>query len=184
MKNEIKQKFLGVKHKWIYFHIDSQVFQTILDIITEKVNSKEVKSKVAISLVKCFKKQEKVFLKFVKTVGRKNFTCECNLIDKDNNKIIISLKPETLLDATILSGTPKSLKLYKTGEKSKGVWKKPNDGFYDPISYPPVEEELTELGYAMYKEWTEEVMTSGLSSVDYFRKLNGTLKYYKKSENA
>jgi hypothetical protein len=27
-------------------------------------------------------------------------------------------------------------------------------------------------------------MTSGLSSVDYFRKLNGTLKYYKKSENA
>ena len=181
MKNEIKQKFIGVKHKWIYFHIDSNTFQNILDKISAKVHAKEVKSKVAINLVKCFKKQEKVFLKFIKTVGRKNFTCECHLIDNENNKIIINLSPTTLLDSSILSGTPKSLKLYKTGEKSKGAWKKPDDGFYDPISYPPVEEELTELGYNMYKEWTQEVTASGMSSIDYIRKLNGTSKYFKRS---
>ena len=62
-------------------------------------------------------------------------------------------------------------------------WSKPDDGFIDPISYPPVEEELTELGYAMYKDWTEEVAASGLSSTDYYRKICGTLKYYKKAKN-
>jgi hypothetical protein len=181
MKNQIKEKFLGVKHKWIYYHIDSNTFQSILDKISAKVHAKEVKSKVAINLVKCFKKQEKVFLKFIKTVGRKNFICECNLIDNENNKIIINLSPEVLLDAHILSGTPKGLKLYKTGEKSKGNWKKPDDGFFDPVSYPPVEEELTELGYAMYKDWTDEVRASGLSSIDYIRKSNGTSKYFKRN---
>ena len=48
------------------------------------------------------------------------------------------------------------------------------------MSYPPVEEELTELGYAMYKEWSEEVAASGLSSKDYYRKICGTLKYYQR----
>lgn len=183
MKEQIKEKFIGVKHKWIYYHIDTNTFQDVLSKISTKVHNKEISSKVAINLVKCFKKQEKVFLKFIKTVGRKNFSCLCQLVDKDNNKIDISLLPEVLLDAKILSGTPKSLKLYKSGEKSKGVWKKPDDGFDDPISYPPVEEELTELGYAMYKEWTKEVKASGLSSLDYYRKINGTLKYYKGSKD-
>ena len=179
MKDKIKLKFSGVKHKWIYFHIDTQAFQKVIDVISNKVHNKEIKSKEAINLVKCFKKQEKVFLKFIKTVGRKNFTCLCHIIDKDNNKIDIFLKPETLLSANLLGNTPKAMKLYKL-EKSKGIWKKPNDGFVDPISYPPVEEELTELGYAMYKDWTEEVAASGLSSQDYYRKLCGTLKYYQR----
>ncbi len=180
MKDKIKLKFSGVKHKWIYFHIDTQTFQNVIDIISAKIHNKEIKSKDAINLVKCFKKQEKVFLKFIKTVGRKNFSCLCHIIDKDNNKIDISLKPEVLLSASLLGNTPKAMKLYKL-EKSKGVWKKPNDGFVDPISYPPVEEELTELGYAMYKDWTEEVAASGLSSKDYYRKICGTLKYYQRS---
>jgi len=32
----------------------------------------------------------------------------------------------------------------------------------------------------MYKDWTEEVAASGMSSQDYYRKLCGTLKYYKR----
>jgi hypothetical protein len=179
MKDQIKQKFNGVKHKWIYYHIDTETFQVILNDISSKVHNKEISSKIAINLVKSFKKQEKVFLKFIKTVGRKNFFCLCHLITKENIKVDINLSPKVLLDSNLLIGTPKSLKLYNLGEKSKGVWKKPDDGFIDPISYPPVEEELTELGYEMYKDWTNEVKSSGLSSKEYIRKLNGTLKYYK-----
>ena len=182
MKDAIKEKFDGIKHKWIYYHIDTKTFHDVVDTITTKIYNKEIKSKDAISIVKCFKKQEKVFLKFIKTVGRKNFNCLCQIVDKNNNKIDITLEPSVLLDAHLLNGTPKSMKLYNTGEKSKGNWSKPDDGFYDPVSYPPVEEELTELGYEMYKEWTEEVTASGLSSIVYRRKLNGTLKYYKNSE--
>ena len=180
MKDKIKNKFSGVKHKWIYFHIDTQTFQDVIDVISQKVHSNEIKSKDAINLVKCFKKQEKVFVKFIKTVGRKNFTCLCQIIDDKNNKLDINLNPEIVYEAKLLNNTPKGLKLYKSGEKSKGVWKKPDDGFIDPISYPPVEEELTELGYAMYKDWTEEVKASGMSSKDYYRKLCGTYKYYKR----
>ena len=180
MKDQIKNKFSGIKHKWIYYHIDSEMFQFVINHITNEIHKNEIKVKSAINLVKCFKKQERVFLKFIKTIGRKNFSCECQLIDNDNNKINILLNPQDLLDSHILEGTPKFLKLYKTNEKSKGNWKKPNDGFIDPIEYPSVEEELTELGYRMYKDWTEEVKSSGMDSIDYYRKLCGTYKYYKR----
>ena len=180
MKDKIKEKFSGVKHKWIYFHTDTREFQHILDKITVAINEKRYSSKKAISLIKSFKFHEKAFIKFIKTSGRKNFVCVCNIIDKENNKLEVVLKPETLLNANMLSNTPKSLKLYRTDEKNKGQWKKPDDGFTDPIQYPAVEEELTELGYAMYKDWTEEVAASGLSSKDYYRKICGTLKYYQR----
>ena len=156
MKDKLKSKFNGVKHKWIYFHIDTQTFQDVIDVISQKVHSNEIKSKDAINLVKCFKKQEKVFVKFIKTVGRKNFTCLCQIIDDKNNKLDINLSPEIVYDAKLLNNTPKGLKLYKSGEKSKGVWKKPDDGFTDPISYPAVEEELTECGYLLYKAYLKE----------------------------
>lgn len=180
MKDKIKNKFSGVKHKWLYFHTDDREFQAILDKITLEIHNKKITSRDAISLIKSFKFHEKAFIKFIKTVGRKNFKCLCQVIDIKNNKVEILLNPESVLYANMLSGTPKSLKLYKTNEKNKGIWKKPDDGFKDPVSYPPVEEELTELGYAMYKDWTEEVAASGMNSIDYYRKLNGTLKYYKK----
>ena len=45
--------------------------QSILDKISAKVHAKEVKSKVAINLVKCFKKQEKVFLKLIRKKNNK-----------------------------------------------------------------------------------------------------------------
>lgn len=180
MKDKIKLKFLGVKHKWIYYHTDSEVFQDVINKISEKVHNNEIKSKSAIQLVKCFKRQDKVFLKFIKTIGRKNFFCQCYLIDEDNNKVSINLDPITLLESSLLNGTPKSLKLYKSNLKKKNVWKKPDDGFSDPVSYPPAEEELTELGYNLYKDWTEEVASSGLTSKQYYRKLLGIDKYYKK----
>tara|TARA_S200000501_G_C20832164_1_gene747765 strand:+ start:592 stop:1140 length:549 start_codon:yes stop_codon:yes gene_type:complete len=182
MKDEIKKKFLGIKHKWIYFHIDSSEFQMLLDRISGMVHSNSIKSKDAINIVKCFKKQEKAFVKFIKTVGRKNFHCQCQIIDKDNNKFILDLTPQMVLDSHLLSNTPKALKLYKLNEKNKGNWKKPDDGFVDPVSYPPVEEELTELGYQMYKDWTEEVAASGMSSIDYIRKLRGIDKYYRSNK--
>lgn len=182
MKDKLKSKFDGIKHKWIYFHTDSYEFQLILDEITKAVNDKTISSKNAIRLTKSFKFHEKAFVKYIKNIGRKNFSCICHIIDKENNKIEISLKPETVLNAYMLSNTPKGLKLYKSNEKSKGEWKKPNDGFVDSITYPSVEEELTELGYAMYKDWTEEVAASGMSSIDYYRHLCGTLKYYKREK--
>ena len=183
MKDKLKSKFLNHKHKWIWFHVESEIFKEVINCFTDNITQNTISTKTAKSLTKCFKFHEKVFLKYIKTVGRKNFKCLCYIIDKENNKIEIKLNPEDVLDASILSSSPKSLKLYKTDEKIKNNWKKPDDGFVDPISYPPVEEELTELGYAMYKDWTEEVAASGLSSIDYYRKLCGTLKYYKKAKN-
>lgn len=180
MKDKIKEKFDGVKHKWIYFHTDTREFQYILDKITLGINESKLKSKDTIKLIKSFKFHEKAFVKYIKNVGRKNFKCICQLIDINNNKFEIEFSPDVILNANVLSGTPKSLKLYKTNEKTKGQWKKPDDGFNDPISYPPVEEELTELGYAMYKDWTEEVRASGMSSKEYYRKLCGTTKYYQR----
>ena len=48
----------------------------------------------------------------------------------------------------------------------------PDDGFIDPVNSDiPIEEELTELGYQMYKEWHEEIRASGLSHEEYKRKV-------------
>ena len=77
MKDKIKEKFSGIKHKWIYFHTDTREFQHILDKITVAINEKRYSSKKAISLIKSFKFHEKAFIKFVKTSGRKNFVCVC-----------------------------------------------------------------------------------------------------------
>lgn len=182
MKDIIKDKFKNIKHKWIYFELDSKTFSKILNEITDLIKKGEYNKNNAMSLVQSFKFQEKVFVKFIKTVGRKNFSCLCKIIDKDNKKIEILLSPEEVISANILSDTPKSLKLYKNNIKTKGVWKKPDDGFVDPCNTDiPIEEELTELGYTMYKDWTEEVRASGMSSIDYYRKLNGTYKYYHRS---
>jgi len=181
LKEEIKQRFLNKRHKWIWFNIDTNEFYKILDVITENIKTKHYKSKDAIDLTNCFKFQEKAFIKFIKTVGRKNFTCLCQIIDKNNNKIEFSLTPEELLNSHNLSDTPKSLKLYKTNEKERGKWKKPNDGFIDLVEYPPVEEELTELGYQMYKDWQEEIKNSGLSAEEYKKKLFGVSIIYKRS---
>jgi hypothetical protein len=171
MKDRLKLKFLNHKHKWIWFHTDSDVFKQVINCFTDNIATKSASSKLLKELTKCFKFHEKVFLKYAKNVGRKNFQCVCYIIDKENNKIEILLKPEDVLSANILSSSPKSLKLYKTKDKDKNNWKKPDDGFIDPIDYPPVDEELTELGYELYKEWQLEIQRSGLSAEEYKKKL-------------
>ena len=105
----------------------------------------------------------------------------CKFAELIPDKIEITLNPKDVLESSILSNSPKSLKLYKTDEKTKNNWKKPDDGFIDPISYPPVEEELTELGYQMYKDWQLEIKNSGLSAEEYKKKLFGVDVFYKRS---
>lgn len=178
MKEIIQQKFEGIKHKWIFFDIDSNIFRDIIAQLTLSIKSNKISNKDAMSLIKTYKFHEKVFVKYIKNVGRKNFNCVCNIIDKNNNKIEIVLKPADVISSQLLNGTPKSLKLYIHEEKAKGYWKKPNDNFIDPVSYPPVEEELTELGYKLYKSWQEEVAASGLNHRQYFLKMRGLEKYY------
>ena len=173
MREKIKEKFSNVKHKWISFHIDENFFQTILYTIDDAVKSGKIKSSNAINLVSSFKEKEIAWIKFIRPVGRKDIKCECQIIDKDNNKIDITLSPKILLDAQVMSNTPKALKLYSKGKKTKGNWKKPDDGFDDPIEYPPVDEELTELGYEMYKDWELEIKQSGLTREEYKKKLFG-----------
>lgn len=172
MREKLKNKFEGVTHKWIYFHTDSSEFQYILDSLTKAISEKRTNSKSAISLIKCFKFYEKAFVKFIKVTGRSKLNCVCQLIDADNNKINIDFKPEVILNAALLNSTPKSLKLYRINSKNKNDWKKPDDGFTDNI-YPPIEEELTELGYELYKEWQLEIKASGLSRDEYVKKLFG-----------
>lgn len=181
MKDRLKEKFSNHKHKWIWFHVESDVFTLIIDCFTQNIAKNKISVAAAKKLTKCFKFHEKVFLKYIKTVGRKDFKCLCHIVDKENNKIEIFLSPEDVLDASILSSSPKSLKLYKTNEKIKNNWKKPDDGFVDPITYPPVEEELTELGYEMYKSWQLEIKNSGMSAEEYKKKLFGVKVTYNRN---
>ncbi len=178
MKDELKTKFSNQKHKWIWFHVESEIFKDVVDCFTYNITNKNIQSRTAKSLIKCFQFHEKVFLKYIKTVGRKDFKCLCHIIDKENNKVEIKLNPKDVLESNILSNSPKSLKLYKTDEKIKNNWKKPDDGFIDPVTYPPVDEELTELGYQMYKEWQLEIKNSGLSAEEYKKKLFGVDVFY------
>ena len=181
MKDRIKEKFLNQRHKWIWFHIDSNEFYNIVDILTESIKANKYNASNAMDLIKSFKFHEKAFVKFLKFKGRKDFLCACHIIDKENNKIEINLSPDSVLNANILLSSPKSLKLYKSDKKQKGKWKKPDDGFVDPVEYPPVEEELTELGYSMYKDWQEEIQRSGLSAEEYKKKLFGVSVIYTRS---
>ena len=172
MREEIKNKFEGVSHKWVYFHTDSYEFQYILDSITTAISEKRANSKSSIALIKCFKFHEKAFVKFIKMTGRSKPSCVCQLIDADNNKIDIEFNPETVLNAALLNSTPKSLKLYRINSKNKNEWKKPDGDFEDSI-YPPVEEELTELGYELYRDWQQEIKASGLSRDEYIKTIFG-----------
>ena len=88
-------------------------------------------------------------------------------------KIKTAVSCEFVLASELLKDTPKSLNLFKSiRKKNKGKWKKPDDGFIDPLNLEiPIEEEFTELGYQLYKEWHEEVKASGLSNEEYKRKM-------------
>ena len=42
MKDAIKEKFDGIKHKWIYYHIATKTFHDVVDTITTKIYNKEI----------------------------------------------------------------------------------------------------------------------------------------------
>ena len=155
MKEIIKEKFSGISHKWIKFDFDSEEFSIIISEITKNVNLNKINISQAKNLVNAFKRKEEAWIKYKSTKGRiKNIQCLCEIITECNKKIEIYLSAESILDAKLMYGSPKSLNYFKVSEKNN--WKKPSDGFYDDINYPALEEEFTEIGYELYKAYTLE----------------------------
>ena len=81
-------------------------------------------------------------------INRKNLECKCQIITSNNKKVDFVIKPERLVSFNLLSGTPKSLRLYDM--KKDEIIEDPKDGFDDGI-YPPAWMEFTALGYEEYK---------------------------------
>ena len=176
MRDQINDKFKNIRQKWIYIPLNTKEFSKVLDDITTAIRIGNITSFEAIDLIKRFKSNKKGWLKFISVKGRKNLYCSCEVITVSNKKIKTAVNCDFILNAELLDGTPKSLKLYKDRmNRTSRVkdWKKPNDGFVDPITWPPVEEELTELGYELYKDWQLEIQASGLSAEEYKQKLFG-----------
>lgn len=170
LRHQINKKFENAKNKWVYVPIKSREFYKILDELTIAIKDAALPALEAIELIKSFKEHGKAWLKFKSVRGRSSLFCECEVITKSNKKVKTALTCEFVLSAESLISTPKSLRLYKKKKSKTYVarsWVKPDDGFIDEISYPSVEDELTELGYELYKEWQEEVRASGLDAESY-----------------
>ena len=156
MRNLINDKFKGISHKWITFPLDSKEFKHILLEIKDNIKSKNVKLTEAQNLIKNFKDYGECWIKFKSVKGRSNVQCLCQIITENNTQLNIVLSGESVLESSILNGTPKSLRLFSSKNRIPGKWKKPKDDFVDPIKYPPAEEELTEYGYEIYVAWQKE----------------------------
>lgn len=175
MRELIKEKFKNHTQKYFFFSLKSKIFSNLLDVITAQIASGEVQSNLAISLIKSFKSNGKGWLKLKSVRGRSNQYCECLAITESNLKFTVYVDCNEVLESEILISSPKSLKLFKKEKKrfKRGSsWKKPDDGFNDNIISPTIEEELTEVGYELYKDWQEEIRDSGMSAHEY------KLKYY------
>ena len=170
MRELIKNKFSGIKQKWIYVPLKNPIFYRVLDTLTSNIQTGDVTAKDAIDLIKAYKNNKKAWIKFISVKGRKNQTCICEVILESNKKIKTEVSCEFVLNAELMGSTPKGLKLFRKSKRQSKDWKKSSDGFIDDIQYPPVEEELTEDGYALYKAWQEEIRASGMSAADYKRK--------------
>lgn len=153
IKKSLNDKFDGISHKWIRFELEDEVFIKVknqLKILfeNEKISNKDLKI-----LLKHFKRNDFFWLKYYGTKGTKDIICKCQIINENNEKFDIDLNYLDVLEADLLDGTPKSLKLFKVNKKSLGAdvdWDKPDDGISDDL-YPPIEEEMTQLGYELYK---------------------------------
>lgn len=152
MRDLINKKFENISHKWIKYSLNSKESKFIIKKLSNEVKNKRLNVRAAKDLVYTFKQNKYVFIKYLNTRGKSNLICNCQIITKDNSKINISLPPTSILNSENINGTPKSLKLYKTGK----IWVKPKDNFIDTIKSPPLEEEFTELGYKMYVGWQLE----------------------------
>ena len=162
MRNTILNKFKDISHKWFTVSLESRVFSKVINDITKEVSTGNINANDAIDLVSLFKKRNKAWIKLKSVNGRNDIVCKCVLITVDNKKIKTEISGSDILNnATVLSRTPKSLKLYNT-KKDPLKWSKPDDSFFDGFSIP-VEEELTEDGYYLYREFQLELRKLNIS---------------------
>ena len=153
MKESLNKKFLGISHKWIRFELEDEVFSKIKYSLKSLYEQKLISSKNLKGLMKHFKRHDFCWIKYLGAKGTKEVICKCCIVDELNNKYEIILDYLDVIDADLLEGTPKGLKLFKVNKKELGAdidWDKPNDGITDDLK-PPIEEEMTQLGYELYK---------------------------------
>jgi hypothetical protein len=187
MKEVINKKFENISHKWLTVPLDSLEFENIKQAVIEEVKkSGDFKKHQAKKLADAFKEKGFAWIKFIKVTGRKNnINTVCQIIDEQNYKIDLNLPCQSILDLGLLDGTPKSLKLYKSGEKvnSNAKWKKPSDGFTDNNEIP-LEEEFTEAGYILYKDFHLELKSKNITLDQWHAKRGGpnwqTVNYFNK----
>lgn len=187
MKDAITKKFEGISHKWLTVPLDSPEYDEIKHaVINELGVNEEFKKSEAKKLAGAFKEKGFAWIKFVKTTGRKkNVKAVCQIITENNVKIELLLQCQSILDLGLLEGTPKSLKLYKSGEKvnSSSKWKKQNDGFTDNNEIP-LDEEFTEAGYILYKDFHLELKSKGITLDEWHASRGGpnwqTVNYFNK----
>jgi len=170
MRELILNKFKKISHKWFYLNVKDTDFNIVLNDISVAIKAGDITANDAINLVSSFKEKEKAFIKLKHVKGRNDITCLCELITKDNKKIKTTVSGEAILNrCDLIQGTPKKLKLYNSNDSSFKNWIKPNDGFSDTFSIP-LEEELTEEGYYLYKEFQLELKKLNLTAKEYYKK--------------
>ncbi len=153
IRKKLNDKFDGISHKWIKFDLEEiEILEKVKLSIKDAINDKKITNFDARKIIKHFKRHEFIWLKFKSCSGRSHLICTCEVIDEKNSKIEVKLLPAAVLYADLLGGTPKGLKLFKLSKvgQSDIDWVKPDDGITDEI-YPPIEEEMTRLGYELYK---------------------------------
>ena len=75
MRDQINNKFNGVRNKWIYVPVDSKEFKLIIQDLTSAIKLGSIKSHDAIDLVKIFKEKKNAWIKFKTVKGRTKQFC-------------------------------------------------------------------------------------------------------------
>jgi hypothetical protein len=153
MREALSNKFNGISHKWLKFELDDEVFKKIKTKLKESLEADLYNEKDLRKILKHFKRKDFCWVKYLSCRGTSFIICKCQVIDENNNKVDFELLGHEVLYAQMLDGTPKGLKLFKVNKKELGAdidWDKPDDGITDEL-YPPIEEEMTQLGYELYK---------------------------------
>jgi len=170
MRDRILKKFKDVSHKWFYLNIKDTAFNIVLSDITSAIQEGDITANDAIKLVMSFKEKEKAFIKLKNVKGRNDIICSCELITKDNKKIKTTVSGNVILNRCVLiEGTPKKLKLYKQKSANFKNWIKPDDNFTDEFKMP-IEEELTEDGYYLYKSFCLELKRLNITAKEYYKR--------------
>ena len=176
MRDQINNKFEGISHKWLTIPLDSYEFNLVKHAVLLEVDKENSFTKPAAKkLANIFKEKGFAWVKFNRVSGRKNnLTTICQVITEDNYKLELNIPCKSVLELSTLNGTPKSLKLYKSGVKVKQGhnWKKPDDGFQDDIEIP-FEDEFTEAGYYLYRDFHLELKEKGLTLEEWHAQRGG-----------